>query len=86
MDAWNRLRDLRGKEGQERDWLKEGGEISQRTYMYNPLTQTAVSRWQEGWGVGTGWRRAKGEVEMEISVIMPTIKNKEKIIKISPLQ
>ena len=50
--------------------MKEGEGISQRTYMYDPYTQTTAWWWPEGKG-SKGWVVVgKGEREMGISLIV----------------
>lgn len=39
--SWNRLTVVRG-EGHGGDWMKEGKEFSQRTYMHDLWTQATV--------------------------------------------
>ena len=61
-ETWkqNRLTADRGKGG-EREWWKEGEEISPRTCMNDSWTGTTVLGWTVGAGAGAGWRRSKGE-------------------------
>ena len=57
--------------------MKEGEGISQRTYLYNPWTQTMAWYWPEGSGEEAGWRWAR-EGEMRTPVINVNNKNKGK--------
>ena len=43
------------------DWMKDGEQISQRTFMQDPWTRTMIWGLAEGVGCGAGWRWAKGK-------------------------
>ena len=43
-EAWTHGTDWQLLEGRGEDWMKEGGEISQRTYMHHPWTHTRMRR------------------------------------------
>ena len=56
--------------------MREGEEMSQRTYMHDPQTQTSVWGWPEGsGGLGGG---GQGWGEMGTSVVVSTVKIKFK--------
>lgn len=78
MDTWNRLATVRG-EGWG-DWMKEGEETSQRTFLHNPQTQTTPWCWPgEGeLGLSGAGQSRVGRGEMGTSVRVSTTKIKFK--------
>ena len=52
MDSWNRQTAVQSEAGGVT--MEEGKEISRRTCIHNPQTQTTVWLWTEGSG-GDGW-------------------------------
>ena len=50
--------------GRSEDWLKEGAEMSRRTYMHSPWTRTMV--WGLPKGVGGTWESKWGKIRTAV--------------------
>ena len=61
------------------DWMKESEEMSQRTQMHGPYTQTAVWGWPEGRGQDCMEVSKGGNIGTAITVSTIKVKKKNKL-------